>query len=231
MRKKIVRSFLIAFFILATGWWHLPLDDIQNLPAPRTSLAVRFPDAGISAELREVFNDRFPLFSRLASHQLVTLIDFSRPSTEKRLWTFDPRTGALLFNSLVAHGQETGENMAVSFSNQPNSHQSSLGFFLTDTPYEGKHGLSLRLIGLEPGINNNALDRAIVVHGADYVSEQFVRQYGRLGRSHGCPALPTEMVEPFVKATAKGTLIFIYHPEYQALLTKDEANTQVSQHL
>ncbi|MCE1202625.1 MAG: murein L,D-transpeptidase catalytic domain family protein [Bacteroidia bacterium] len=231
MRKKIVRSFLIAFFILATGWWHLPLDDIQNLPDPRTSLAVRFPDAGISAELREVFNDRFPLFSDLASHQLVTLIDFSRPSTEKRLWTFDPKTGALLFNSLVAHGQGTGENMAVSFSNQPNSHQSSLGFFLTDTPYKGKHGLSLRLIGLEPGINNNALDRAIVVHGADYVSEQFVRQYGRLGRSHGCPALPTEMVEPFVKATAKGTLIFIYHPEYQALLTKVEANTQVSQHL
>lgn len=231
MKKKIVRSLLIALFILATGWWHLPSDENYNLPDPGTSSAIRFPDAGISADLREVFNNCFPLFSGRASHQLVTLIDFSRPSTEKRLWTFDPQTGALIFNSLVAHGQGTGENMAVSFSNQPNSHQSSLGFYLTDTPYEGKHGLSLRLIGLEPGINNNALDRAIVVHGADYVSEQFVRQYGRLGRSHGCPALPTEIVEPFIKAAAKGTLIFIYHPEYQALMTKDEATTQVSQHL
>lgn len=231
MRKKIARSLLIALFILATGWWHLPLDESYNLPDPVASPAVRFPDAGISAELRKVFNDRFPLFSGLASHQLITLIDFSRPSTEKRLWTFNPRTGALLFYSLVAHGQGTGENMAVSFSNQHNSHQSSLGFFLTDTPYEGKHGLSLRLIGLEPGINDNALDRAIVMHGADYVSEQFVRQHGRLGRSHGCPALPIEMVEPFIKAVAKGTLIFIYHPEYQALMTKDEATTQVSQHL
>lgn len=216
---------------MATGWWHLPLDESYNLPDPVASPAVRFPDAGISAELRKVFNDRFPSFSGLASHHLVTLIDFGRPSTEKRLWTFDPQTGALLFNSLVAHGQGTGENMAVSFSNQPNSHQSSLGFFLTDTLYEGKHGLSLRLIGLEPGINNNALDRAIVVHGADYVSEQFVRQHGRLGRSHGCPALPTEMVEPFIKAVAKGTLIFIYHPDYQALLVKDEADARISQHL
>lgn len=222
MKKRIIRSLFIATLILTTGWWHLPLKEHAELPEANTTPTIRFPDAAISAELREVFSARFPFFSTLANNHLVTLIDFSLPSTVKRLWTFDPSTGELVFNSLVAHGRQTGENVAASFSNQPNSHQSSLGFFLTGLPYEGKHGISLRLIGLEAGINDKALDRAIVVHGADYVSEQFVRQHGRLGRSHGCPALPPELVAPFIEATARGSLIFIFHPNYKTLLAKHE---------
>ncbi len=213
---------------MAAGWYHLPPERQAELPEAETTPTVRFPDVPISPELREVFSIRFPFFSTLASNQLVTLIDFSLPSTEKRLWTFDPCTGELFFNSLVAHGRQTGENMASSFSNQPNSHQSSLGFFLTDAPYEGKHGMSLRLIGLESGINDKALERAIVVHGADYVSEQFVRQHGRLGRSHGCPALPPELVAPFIEATAGGTLIFIFHPKYKTLMAKNEEVTNTA---
>ncbi|HMM11548.1 MAG TPA: murein L,D-transpeptidase catalytic domain family protein [Bacteroidales bacterium] len=227
MAKTSLRLFLIIVLLFAAGKMHFDPDIIGLLPEPKQISAPVFPDAGINPALIEAFSFRFSFFSGLMTNKLVTVIDFSLPSTEKRLWTFDPANGQLLFNSLVAHGQGSGENIAENFSNIPQSYQSSLGFFLTAQPYNGKHGTSLRLLGLEAGINDKATERAIVVHGADYVSERFIAQYGRLGRSHGCPALPQEFVDSFISATANGSLLFIYHPAYIRQLAENGEETNL----
>jgi len=143
----------------------------------------------------------------------LTVIDYSRPSTEKRLWVFDLRTRALLYEELVAHGSGSGDKMAKSFSNDAESHQSSLGLFLTDDAYEGKNGYSLRLRGLDAGFNDNAFDRAIVMHGAAYVSDDFARARGRLGRSWGCPALREGIAHEVIDTLKGHGLVFAYYPD------------------
>ncbi|WP_207427862.1 murein L,D-transpeptidase catalytic domain family protein [Pedobacter sp. SYSU D00535] len=145
--------------------------------------------------------------------QILSIVDFSKPSTEKRLWVIDLDKKKVLFHSLVAHGRGSGDNWATNFSNTPNSHQSSLGFYITSHTYIGKHGLSLKLDGMDAGYNTNALNRAIVVHGADYVSDSFVRTHGRLGRSHGCPALPNELNEAIINTIKGKTALFINGPK------------------
>jgi hypothetical protein len=143
----------------------------------------------------------------------LTVIDYSRPSTAKRLWVFDLRARTLAYEELVAHGKGSGENLATSFSNEPNSLQSSLGLFLTEDTYVGKNGYSLRLRGLDEGFNDRAFERAIVMHGAPYVSDEIARTNGRLGRSWGCPAL-REGVARAVIDRVKGTgLVFAYYPD------------------
>ncbi len=144
---------------------------------------------------------------------LLTVIDYSLASTEPRLWVFDLEKQELLFHELVAHGVNTGENYATRFSNRQGSKQSSLGVFLTGDTYHGRNGYSLRLHGLEEGINHLALDRAIVVHGAWYVSEAFGREHGRLGRSWGCPALDQEVAREVIDTVKQGSLLFIYYPD------------------
>jgi hypothetical protein len=144
---------------------------------------------------------------------IVTLIDYSLPSTEKRLWVMDVKRGKLLFNELVAHGKRTGDNIATQFSNRPGSEQSSLGAFVTGKTYTGKHGLSLRLKGLEAGINDRAEARAIVMHAASYVSEDTARALGRLGRSRGCPAVRPEIAPDIIATIKDGTFLFAYHPD------------------
>ncbi|MGB7738079.1 MAG: murein L,D-transpeptidase catalytic domain family protein, partial [Steroidobacteraceae bacterium] len=119
----------------------------------------------------------------------LAVIDYSLPSTQPRLWVFDLERGRLLFQELVAHGRNTGDTTAERFSNAEGSHMSSIGLFKTLQPYYGNNGYSLRLSGLDPGFNDNALARAIVMHGAPYVSEAIAERLGRLGRSWGCPAL------------------------------------------
>jgi hypothetical protein len=121
---------------------------------------------------------------------VLTVIDYTRPSNEPRLWVLDVTNRRLLHHELVAHGRGSGELYATRFSNEPGSKASSLGLFVTAEVYDGAHGRSLRLQGVEPGINDQAFDRAIVMHGADYVSLDFAARQGRLGRSLGCPALP-----------------------------------------
>ena len=150
----------------------------------------------------------------IADLSTLTVIDYSRPSTQKRLWVFDVKHRALLYEELVAHGSGSGDNLARAFSNENNSHQSSLGLFrTTDETYVGKNGYSLRLHGLDPGFNDRAYDRAIVMHGAPYVSDDFARTQGRLGRSWGCPAL-REGIAREVIDTVKGTgLVFAYYPD------------------
>ena len=141
--------------------------------------------------------------------QLLTVIDFDLPSTEKRLWVLDLAKNEILFHTLVAHGHNSGENEATSFSNTDQSNMSSLGFYATGGEYEGKHGRSLRLAGLDEGVNTNAAARSIVMHGADYVSEDFIKQNGRLGRSLGCPALPMELKDQIIETVNGGTCLFL----------------------
>jgi hypothetical protein len=141
---------------------------------------------------------------------VITIIDFDKSSDKKRFYVVDIDQRKLLHNSYVAHGQKTGGLEAKYFSNNLNSHQSSLGFYLTDKTYTGKHGLSLRLDGLDKGLNDNARKRNIVVHSANYVSQAFIERNSRLGRSWGCPALPKENYEEVIKNIKNKSLLFIY---------------------
>lgn len=148
----------------------------------------------------------------LVQKDILTLVDFSLSSNTKRLWVIDLVTNKILFQSLVAHGKNTGEEIASDFSNQNSSNKSSLGFYATGEVYQGKHGLSMRLDGLEKGVNDNARERAIVVHGADYVSESFIKGHKRLGRSQGCPALPEKLTNAIIDVIKDKSCLFIYHP-------------------
>ena len=143
-------------------------------------------------------------------NEVLTVIDFSLPSTEKRMWIIDPDQGEILLHSVVAHGRNSGGLMAERFSNTPESYQSSIGFYLTAETYHGKHGYSLRLDGLEKGYNDMARARAIVIHGADYATEAFAKSVGRLGRSLGCPALPSDLSKEAIDLIKDGSLLFIY---------------------
>ncbi|WP_337968616.1 murein L,D-transpeptidase catalytic domain family protein [uncultured Flavobacterium sp.] len=143
---------------------------------------------------------------------ILTLIDFSLSSNSKRLWVIDLTTNTILFNSLVAHGRNTGEEFASAFSNSNSSFKSSLGFYATGEIYRGKHGASLRLDGLENGVNDNARERGVVMHGADYVSESFIRNNKRLGRSQGCPAIPMELTDEIIEVIKDKSCLYIYHP-------------------
>ena len=149
----------------------------------------------------------------------LTLIDYSRPSVEPRLWVFDFATGDMLFKELVAHGRNTGENMARHFSDSMNSHQSSIGLFVTDDTYVGNNGYSLRLDGLEPGFNSRARERAIVMHGAPYVNEALAASQGRIGRSWGCPALREAVARNVIDTIRGGGVIFSYYPDQEWLKT------------
>ncbi|PRY11928.1 L,D-transpeptidase-like protein [Pontibacter ummariensis] len=149
--------------------------------------------------------------SRLTSaRSILTVIDFTKSSGEKRMWIIDLDAKKVLINTLVAHGRNTGEDKALKFSNTPNSYMSSLGFYLTDATYFGKHGLSLRLQGMDKTYNSNAMARAIVVHGADYATEAFVKQHGRLGRSLGCPSVPREISDEVIAAIKDKTVMYIH---------------------
>ncbi|GAB3710833.1 murein L,D-transpeptidase catalytic domain family protein [Flavobacterium koreense] len=143
---------------------------------------------------------------------ILTIIDFSLSSKEKRLWIIDMNTHEILLNTLVAHGKNSGDDYASKFSNKNESYRSSLGFFSTGEVYRGKHGLSLKLDGLEKGINDNARKRAVVIHGADYVSKTFIRNHKRLGRSQGCPAVPVELSKKIIQTIKNKSCLFIYHP-------------------
>ena len=144
---------------------------------------------------------------------IITICDLSLPSVANRMWIIDLVKKKVLFNTLVAHGQGSGDDMATSFSNETNSHKSSLGFYITGDTYEGEHGTSLRLAGMDNGFNDAAFDRGIVVHGAQYVSSKFADNNQRIGRSWGCPAVPQKLSLPIINTIKDGTCIFIYYPD------------------
>jgi hypothetical protein len=143
----------------------------------------------------------------------LTVIDYSRPSSEKRMWVYDLNTRNLLYEELVAHGQGSGGNVPNTFSNEAETHRTSLGLFATDDTYVGKNGYSLRLNGLDAGINDRARERAIVIHGAPYVSEDFVKANGRLGRSWGCPAIRADLAREMIDRIKGDGLVFAYYPD------------------
>lgn len=148
----------------------------------------------------------------IVKKDVLTLIDFSLSSNTKRLWVIDLVSKKILFNSLVAHGRNTGEEFATSFSNKASSFKSSLGFYVTGEIYQGKHGNSLKLDGLEKGINDKARERGVVMHAANYVSNLFIKNNNRLGRSQGCPAIPVEFSNQIINVIKNKSCLFIYHP-------------------
>jgi hypothetical protein len=143
---------------------------------------------------------------------LLSVIDYSLPSTAKRLWVFDLDSRRLLFHELVAHGRNSGEDLARNFSNEDGSFKTSLGAFVTGATYDGRNGYSLRLRGMEPGLNDRAEARAIVIHGAPYVSEDVAQKQGRLGRSHGCPALRPAIARELIDEIKERSLLYAWHP-------------------
>jgi hypothetical protein len=164
----------------------------------------------------EIFNMAIKGYNKIGNikkKNVITIIDFSKPSTEKRCFVIDIKNKQILFKCLVAHGKNSGENTADIFSNESGSLKSSLGFFLTAETYIGDHGYSLKLDGLEKGINDKAREREIVIHGADYVSEKFIKDNNRLGRSWGCPALPSELSKQIIDIISDGSCLFIYSPD------------------
>jgi hypothetical protein len=159
----------------------------------------------------------------------LTLIDYSLASSKPRLWVFDLLSGKLLFEELVAHGRNSGENFASHFSNRYGSLQSSLGLFLTKETYVGSNGYSLRMEGLENGINDNALERAIVFHGAPYVNPRHVRKFGRIGRSWGCPAVNTNVARKVIDTIKDEQFLFSYYPDQHWLSTSQFLHCPQSQ--
>lgn len=186
---------------------------------------------------------RFPVFAKAmtgylnlekagklnAAKPLLTVVDFDLPSTEKRLWVLDLAHKQVLFHTLVAHGHNSGEDRATNFSNTNESNMSSLGFYVTEGEYQGKHGRSLKLQGLDEGFNTNAAMRSVVMHGADYVSQDFIKQHGRLGRSLGCPALPMDMKDQIIETVGGGSCLFLNAsvPGYSSKFLNQDVAQQV----
>jgi hypothetical protein len=223
---------MFAFQIFFPILWFLSFTDLKREITENKILAIADSSAlylSLSENHREVPSkevldlamEGWEKLGQNLRSQILTIIDFSLPSTAKRLWVIDPVKGLILHHTVVAHGRNSGELLAKNFSNRPESYQSSLGFYKTGETYQGKHGYSLRLDGLEKGFNDQARNRAIVIHGADYAKEEFAKSTGRLGRSLGCPALPPELSALVIDLIKNGSLLFIYgkDPNY---LTQSE---------
>ena len=183
-------------------------------PPSRPALAAAAARAGLrpavlAAALRAQAR---ALRSAATEGRILTIIDYSLPSRARRLWVLDLARDSVLAHELVAHGRNTGDDLARRFSNRPGSLQSSLGTFVTGPTYQGRHGISLRLRGLDRGVNDRAEARAIVVHGADYVSPDVARRLGRLGRSQGCPALEPAVASRIIGLIRGGSVLFAWHP-------------------
>jgi hypothetical protein len=178
---------------------------------------VNLADIGLS---RDVFNmaikglEKLEINGKLQNPNIVTIADYSQSSNKKRLYVIDLKNKKLLFNTYVAHGRNTGEEFAKSFSNEEGSYKSSLGFYITEHPITGSYtGFSLKIDGVEKGFNDHAVQRAIIIHAAEYATENFINKYGRLGRSYGCPSLPPELNKPIIDAIKGGTCLFLFSPD------------------
>lgn len=172
---------------------------------------------------KEAFEYAYKGYQQLLDKKLIdrpgylTICDFSQSSKQKRLYLIDIANNQIVLNTYVAHGRNSGGEYATKFSNKPESNQSSLGFYVTKNTYTGEHGLSLRVQGLEPGYNDKAYKRAIVVHGANYIEETWMKQSNSMGRSFGCPAIPKKESSTVINTIKNGTCLFIYHPSKKYL--------------
>jgi hypothetical protein len=209
-----MKRILLAFFAVSALSVHAtPCTDVPSDKLV-SSLARQAPSLRKSViRLALVATDCAAERGLVKRRDLLTVIDYSLPSTQRRLFVFDLASHKVLFRELVAHGRNSGDNEASFFSNDPGSLATSLGLFVTDDPYVGTNGYSLRLRGLEVGINDMAWDRNIVMHGAAYVSRTAIRALGRLGRSWGCPAVRQEVARKIIDTLRGGTAVFAYYPE------------------
>jgi hypothetical protein len=229
-RVILISTWFLLFSIVNLSW--VPASEIKNSEhiypalADSTYKSVEVEAAALYNELslqekglsEDAFEYAYKGYRNLLDRQLVknpgylTICDFSQSSNNKRFYLIDLNNNELLINTYVAHGRNSGGEFATKFSNKPSSLQSSLGFYITENTYFGEHGLSLKINGMEPGFNNNALKRAVVVHGADYIGENWLNSSDYMGRSYGCPAIPAKDRDQVINTIKNGTCLFIYHP-------------------
>lgn len=235
-RKRMAKNLILFLFIGIVFITQISWNSAANLPTKSVSFAFEDYSQNLYKELN-VTNLKFEAFeyalkgylklyekNELKNSNYLTIIDMSLSSNSDRFFLIDMQDKKVVHQSKVAHGQKTGLEFAKNFSNTINSHQTSLGFYKTAETYQGKHGLSLRLDGLEFS-NNNARSRAIVIHAADYVSENFIKNYGRLGRSYGCPSLPAKDYKVIIEKIKEGSALFIYYPSKTYLSKSSLANS------
>jgi len=238
MKKRIVFLSIVLLLIFPTFAW----EGAPKVNKTDTKTTVSFSEYATNfytelndSDLKiETFQAALKGYLKLQStdkiknNKLLTVIDFSKSSSKNRLFVIDVIAKKIIYKSLVAHGRNSGYEFATKFSNKISSYQSSLGFYKTAETYSGKHGFSLRLDGLESS-NSNARSRAIVIHGADYVSKEFIRKNGKLGRSLGCPSLPKANYEAIIKTIKDGTCLFIYAKKTSYLSTSKLVNSNIKE--
>lgn len=217
--KQLSFIFLVGLFFLFTG--------ASNKEEYTSSLYL----ASIYEELEGAVKPDFELFEKAylgyidlklsgllsTEKDILSLVDFRIPSHKERFWVINLKEKTILYHTLVAHGENSGKEYALEFSDQVNSHKSSLGFYITEETYMGKNGLSLRLRGIERGFNSNAKQRYVVLHGADYATPSYLEKHGTLGNSEGCPAIPMGIHKEIIDLTQEGTCLFIYFPDQHYL--------------
>ena len=216
MKKQLLLILLLSFITLQSynANWSIPASEIETNAVYLSnklninSKAVQLALTGY-AKLKEQ--------GRLVNQRFLTIADFSKPSSEERFYIIDMELQEMVMQTFVAHGKNSGKLFARFFSNTSSSNKSSLGFYITGTTYSGKHGRSLRLTGVEQGINDKADQRAIVLHGAAYVSNNAIAEMGYLGRSLGCPAVPEKQVYDIIQTIQGESCLFIYAPDKQYL--------------
>lgn len=221
-RFALIISTLVALCTTAHADNAKPLTLYSSLAVAAPELNPQVLKSALSA-MQCAIGNGFEKSDRLA------VIDYSQPSTARRLWIFDLRKRTLVLRDLVAHGQKSGENFATRFSNREGSYQSSIGLFRTQESYEGAHGYSLRMDGLEPGFNDRARERAIVIHAADYVSPLWSKREGRIGRSQGCPAVRPQVARQVVDKLKDGQFMFSWYPDQRWLKSSAYLNCKPSQ--
>ena len=214
--KKYV-FYLVLFMLPLLNWAHteIPLPVIELKTDIYSNL--NLSQYGLSKEVFELAltgHNKLEAAGRLENPNILTIVDFSQTSKNKRLYVIDCVNQKLLFNTLVAHGRNTGDEYAKHFSNTNGTFKSSLGFYVTKNHIMGsKVGFSLIIEGIEKGFNDNAISREIIMHGANYATEDFIKKNGRLGRSYGCPSLPPDLIRPVVATIENGSCLFIYYPD------------------
>jgi hypothetical protein len=211
--EKIMKSAFALIFLLFGI--HFSQAKTHSRVVAETRIAYQEIDFGNNTPDYEAFAAAMQGYQKLMlqgkiKNQKLSIIDFNISANKERFWVLDMKNKKVLYHTLVAHGRNSGEEYAKTFSNTEGSYQSSLGFYLSSYTYDGKRGNSLKLLGIEKNINDAAFNRGIVIHGASYVSEEFIKNNGRLGRSLGCPAVPEEICSNLISAIQNGSCVFIY---------------------
>jgi len=242
MKNTVVKKKYFFFFSFLLFLLHLPFSIAHAVITDGSGFTARVPYKGFAILNLDSFDElydslqlkitglsrsaydfaiagwQYLLFNdSLRREHLLSVIDFSLPSNRERLFVIDLLQRKLVFHTYVSHGQGSGDLFARDFSNQPNSNKSSLGFYSTEETYIGRHGYSLKLKGLELGVNDLAAERSIVMHPASYAGKTYLMRKGSLGRSHGCPAIPENISRSLINTIREGSCLFIYGPNSQYL--------------